>query len=94
MTKLLSAGARKRVKFQLTVGPGKAVFVAGTFNKWNATANPLKINRKNGHYETVLSISPGTHEYKFVVNGIWIMDPTCDDWVTNGHGFMQSPFAS
>jgi len=90
MTKLLSAGARKRVKFQLTVGPGKAVFVAGTFNKWAPTANRMRDNPGSGHCKATLNVPTGRHEYKFIVNGVWALDPQCAEWVPNGCGSLNS----
>ena len=89
MMKLLSEGTR-RVRFDLSVEPGKQVFVAGTFNNWNPTANPLKDNPGSGHCKATLRIPAGTHEYKFVVNGIWIVDPKCANWTPNGYGSLNS----
>jgi hypothetical protein len=39
---LLPADTGKKVLFELPAEPGSQVFVAGTFNNWNPTANPLK----------------------------------------------------
>ena len=89
MMKLLSEGT-KRVQFELSVEPGKQVFVAGTFNNWNPEANPLMENPEKGHYKTALHVPNGTHEYKFVVNGVWVSDPKCADWSPNEYGSMNS----
>jgi 1,4-alpha-glucan branching enzyme len=88
--KLLPASTGKRVRFDLSVEPGSQVFVAGTFNDWSPTANPLKDNPGSGHCKTTLRIPAGTHEYKFVVNGVWIVDPKCEEWVPNGCGSLNS----
>lgn len=80
----------KRVRFELVAKPGSQVFVAGTFNDWNPTANPLKDNPDSGHFKAALRVPAGTHEYKFVVNGVWTMDPTCVDWAPNGYGALNS----
>lgn len=87
--KLLSAGT-KEVQFELTVEPGSQVFVTGTFNNWSLTANPLKDNPGSGHCKATLDIPPGTHEYKFIVNGTWIIDPACEEWVPNAYGSLNS----
>lgn len=87
--KLLSEGT-KRVQFELSVEPGNQVFVAGTFNDWNPTANPLKDNPGSGHCKAILVIPSGRHEYKFVVNGVWTVDPKCEDWVLNTCGSLNS----
>ena len=88
--KLLSATTERRVQFELSVQPGSQVFVAGTFNNWNPTANPLKDNPGSGHCKATLSLPAGRHEYKFVVNGVWIIDSNSTDWVPNGYGSLNS----
>lgn len=86
----MKKSAMKKVEFQLTVEPGSEVFVAGTFNKWNPTANRMKDNPGSGHCKATLLVPPGRHEYKFVVNGVWTADPTCENWNPDGHGTMNS----
>ena len=49
------------------------VHLAGTFNNWSTTANPMTKDDK-GYWTAVLSLSAGTHEYKFIVDGAWITD--------------------
>jgi 1,4-alpha-glucan branching enzyme len=82
--------ALKKIQFQLTTEPGSQVFVAGTFNNWNPTANQLQDNPGSGHCLTTLRIPTGTHEYKFVVDGEWRADPNCPDWVLNDCGSLNS----
>ncbi len=50
-----------------------AVFLAGAFNGWNATANPMK-KLESGTWVITVKLGPGTHDYKFVVDGAWITD--------------------
>lgn len=88
--KLLAKKPGKIVRFELSAGPGNQVFVAGTFNNWNPMANPMKDNPDSGHYKASVRIPAGTHEYKFVVNGIWTVDPKCEDWAPNGSGSLNS----
>ena len=88
--KLLSADAGRRARFELSAEPGSQVFVAGTFNDWNPTANPLKDNPDSGHFKAALHVPTGTHEYKFVVNGVWTADPNCAAWALNGYGSLNS----
>jgi 5'-AMP-activated protein kinase regulatory beta subunit len=90
--KLLPANTGRRVRFKLSAEPGSQVFVAGTFNNWNPTANPLKDNSGSGHFKASLHVPRGTHEYKFVVNGIWSMDPNCAEEATNAVGSRNSVF--
>ncbi|OGV81136.1 MAG: hypothetical protein A3K18_09315 [Lentisphaerae bacterium RIFOXYA12_64_32] len=78
------------MRFEVSADPKSQVFVAGTFNNWNPTASPLKDNPDSGHYKATLSLPRGKHEYKFVVNGVWCMDPNCQDWSPNPYGGLNS----
>ena len=82
----------RRVRFKLSAKPGSQVFVAGTFNKWNPTANRLNDNPDSGKFKAILHVPKGTYEYKFVVNGTWVMDPECTDRAPNEYGSMNSVF--
>ena len=80
----------RRMVFEFSAEPGSQVFVAGTFNNWDPTQSPLKSNSNNSHFKATLRLPPGTHEYKFVVNGVWTADPKCADWVPNAYGSLNS----
>ncbi|NRB52338.1 MAG: serine hydrolase [Saprospiraceae bacterium] len=51
----------------------KLVSVAGDFNGWQELGNIMR--RHNGVWVTSLQLDPGKYEYKFVVDGVWILDP-------------------
>lgn len=80
----------KRVTFQVRAETGSKIFVAGDFNKWDASANPLTDPKQTGNFAAVLPLEPGTYEYKFVINGTWCVDPECPDWVQNNLGTLNS----
>ncbi len=82
----------KKVSFQLTTKPGSKVFVAGSFNGWNPTQLPMPESPK-GEYKITMTLQPGRHEYKFVVNGEWILDPLCSDCHPNSVGSLNSVVA-
>lgn len=82
--------ALKKIEFKVTATPGSKVSVAGTFNRWDSGKNPMKDNPSSGHYTTVIAVPPGKHEYKFVINGEWCVDPNCAERVPNGHGSLNS----
>ena len=82
--------ANKDVRFDLTVEPGCRVYVAGTFNNWDPTANPMKDNPGSGHCKVTLRLKPGRYEYKFIVNGEWRIDPNCTDWAPNDQSTLNS----
>lgn len=87
-----TAGSRKgrKIRFEVSADLGSEVFLAGTFNGWDTTANALKYNAKKAVYETTLTLASGRHEYKFVVNGMWCMDPACSESVANDFGSRNS----
>jgi len=78
----------RRVKFQLQAEPGCEVYLAGTFNSWNPRKNKMKY--ANGMYTTTLTLEPGRYEYKFVIDGVWCVDPACTEWAPNGLGSLNS----
>ena len=54
-----------------------AVFVAGTFNDWSATALPMQ-QAEPGQWQVEVPLAPGTYEFKFVVDGEWGCEPGCE----------------
>jgi 1,4-alpha-glucan branching enzyme len=82
---------RKRVTFRFQTSEHAQVYVAGTFNDWDPATHQLKPGAANGRlYRTRISLPRGTREYKFVVNGDWLADPECVDWVMNPFGSINS----
>ncbi len=80
--------ATKAIAFTLRADAKKSVFLAGTFNDWNPTAT--KMSFKKDLYATTVKLAAGTYEYKFVVDGIWMADPECADFVANDKGTLNS----
>lgn len=65
------------------------VFVAGTFNDWNADATALA-QVSPGNWQVKQPLSPGRHEYLFVVDGKWTPDPLALLSAPNPHGGVNS----
>ncbi|HPF70938.1 MAG TPA: hypothetical protein PLQ13_09725 [Candidatus Krumholzibacteria bacterium] len=61
------------------------VFIAGSFNGWNASDRPLARNAK-GVWATVVKLDAGRHTYKYVVDGNWLADPENGDVESDGYG--------
>ena len=54
----------------------KAVYLAGAFNEWKPTALKMDGPDASGFYQTKVILPPGTHEYKYVLDGTrWRQDP-------------------
>ncbi|CAH8434100.1 unnamed protein product [Heterobilharzia americana] len=54
-------------------GGGKEIYISGTFNKWKKRI-PM-VRRNSGAY-VIIDCQPGTHEYKYFIDGAWYHDPT------------------
>ena len=80
--------ATKNVTFTVHAEKGKAVYVAGEFNKWNPTAK--KMTFKAGVYSATLKLAAGTYQYKFVIDGTWCADPENVNSVPNDQGTFNS----
>ncbi len=80
--------SKNGVKFVYN-GKAGSVYVAGSFNNWSTTANPLKM-AKPGVWETTLNLSPGSYQYKFVVDGNWVPDSGNPNTSDDGYGGVNS----
>jgi len=66
-----------------------SVSVAGEFNNWDASANPMQKDGEN--WKINLELEPGKYPYKFVVNGTdWKPDPNCSETIDDGYGGQNS----
>jgi 1,4-alpha-glucan branching enzyme len=83
------AGDKVEVAIEADFPDAKQVYVAGTFNEWNATDTPLE-KGKDGIFRTTLKLPPGTYQYKFVVDGTWVADPANPETVDDGYGGVNS----
>jgi len=76
------------VKFTVHADKGKAVYLAGEFNKWDPTAKKMAF--KSGVYSTTVKLVPGSYQYKFVIDGTWCADPENVNAVANDQGTFNS----
>ena len=80
----------KKVSFCLQTKPGSEVFVAGSFNDWNPKQFRLRAVPDDGVFKIALTLPPGRHEYKFIVDGEWRLDPSCSALLSNNQGSLNS----
>ena len=59
----------------------KNVIVAGTFNKWDE--HLFKMYKIENGWELKVHIKPGEYEYRYIVDGHWMEDPSNPDKVRN-----------
>ena len=67
----------------------KSVSIAGEFNQWSATANPMQKDSQ-GIWTATILLKPGKYLYKLVVDGTWKPDPLSPDGADDGFGTKNS----
>ncbi len=65
------------------------VFLSGDFAGWEPRAIPMEQDEA-GVWHAATSLSVGFHEYKFIVDGDWIPDPSNPASTTNNYGEKNS----
>jgi len=80
----------KRITFGVSANPNSDVYLAGSFNSWDPQRHQMKDIRGNGKYTITLMLPKGEYEYKFVINGNWVVDPECQDWTRNSFGTLNN----
>jgi 1,4-alpha-glucan branching enzyme len=81
--------SKKRVTFKLCAPEARTVSIAGSFNGWNEFSHPLKKSAKwmvDGIWQKAIYLEPGTHEYRYIVDGSWQDDPLCCQHCLNEFG--------
>ena len=64
------------------------VYVAGSFNGWKAY--DLAMTKKGPFWAVAVDLEPGTHQYKFVVDGAWTQDAANPNGIEDGYGGLNS----
>ncbi|HEX2966824.1 MAG TPA: hypothetical protein VHO84_13615 [Syntrophorhabdaceae bacterium] len=80
---------KQRIKFTFSAPEAKSVHIAGSFNGWNMTSDPLsrsKEEKASGTWSKVFYLEPGVYEYRFVVDGLWHNDTGSIEGWTNEFG--------
>jgi hypothetical protein len=76
------------VQFSITPPSGAVqVYLAGAFRAWQPV---LMKKQKDGRFALELRLSPGKHEYKFLVDGKWMADPDHSQYAPNPYGSFNS----
>ena len=86
---MVSENKKKRIIFKIHAPLAQQVFLAGSFNNWDPSQHPLK-RSKAGVWQKAIYLASGTHEYKFVVDGAWVEDDTCERKFLNPFGEYNS----
>ncbi len=86
---MVGRGSKKgTARFSLMAeGGAKKVQLVGDFTSWKPT--DMK-KQKGNSFVAVVPLGPGSHEYKFIVDGQWQIDPDNGAWAMNPFGTMNS----
>lgn len=88
MDQVKSEGARplhRRIPFSVTAPRAAKVAVTGDFTQWSQDGIPLR-KASNGQWGTVLSLPPGDHQYRLLIDGEWCDDPMAKKQIPNQFG--------
>ena len=80
---------KKKVEFQISAPDANWVGIAGDFNGWKPEYLKAK-KHKGGVWKAQTMVPSGKYEYKFVVDGKWVPDPSCPKKVANTFGTENS----
>lgn len=74
--KTVKASAEKEVAFMIEAPEDVSVQIAGDFNSW--TPESLHLTHSHGRpvWQKAIRLSPGLYQYKYLVDGRWVSDPT------------------
>lgn len=87
---ILLVGVQPADGYRFTFRPDKnqkveSVHVAGSFNGWNTGSHRL-LPAPDGGYELFVAMPPGSHTYKLMVDGQWMLDPANPERLGDGTG--------
>lgn len=75
------------VRFRFAQPRARGVAVAGTFNGWSASAQPMTRSVSGGLWEVVIPLPPGEHLFMYVVDGTeWVSPPHAESYADDGFG--------
>jgi 1,4-alpha-glucan branching enzyme len=86
--------ARKQVKhnqqtFSITAPDATSVTLVGDFTHWQQ--HPISMKKAAGSvWSVAVEVAPGTHYYRFIVDGQWSDDPNCTLRAPNPYGSQDS----
>ena len=86
MTKETRPRGNGRIQsFAFTAPTATSVQLVGDFTHWKDS--PINLRKTgNGVWQGTVQLEPGTHHYRFLVDGQWRDDPECTVRVPNPFG--------
>ncbi len=78
-------GSKRRVTLVVPGLEASDVVATGDFTEWSVEGVRLK-RRSDGCWTAALSVTPGEHQYRLLVDGQWRNNPAAERRVANGYG--------
>lgn len=78
------------VRFALVAPAAVRVSIVGDFNRWDATALPLRRSADGRTWEVEVKLQPGRYSYAFLIDGRLARDPTAPQDVGDDFGSANS----
>ncbi|HZM14933.1 MAG TPA: AAA family ATPase [Candidatus Krumholzibacteria bacterium] len=73
------------VRFVLDAPHAREVRVTGSFTDWSFDGFPLQ-RSEDGLWSGTIAVGGGQHEYRFIIDGVWVKDPNNEASVMNEFG--------
>lgn len=84
---MVKSGTKKGTyTFSLTDRGFGKVFVAGDFSGWE----PVAMRKQKGLFSVTATLPAGRHQYKFIADGTWLLDPDNQDRAASPMGTINS----
>lgn len=77
------------IEFSYDAANAQSVFLVGSMNGWNTSATPMQ-KGADGTWRITVPLSAGSHQYKFMVDGVWNFDQNNSDTADDGYGGFNS----
>lgn len=88
-SRLAGHGSRQKVVLSFYDFADRDVKLAGSFNDWRPDQGVVT-RVENGIIEKIIMLTPGTYQYRLIVDGIWQEDPSNPEQVPNYSGGFNS----
>jgi 1,4-alpha-glucan branching enzyme len=66
------------------------VKIVGTFNNWDTSEASLMERNTDGTWSKSVYLEPGTHQYRFLIDDVWVEDQNNANQVDNSFGGKNS----
>jgi len=78
------------VTFQMAAPEARSVFLAGEFNNWRLEPLSSQGGARDGVWMRRISLHPGNYQYKYFIDGQWVVDPDNPLRIVNELGSVNS----